>query len=54
MSIAYLAGFAIFIAGIVLLNNLLLKAGAVLLLTAAVLYVWNVGITVLHQPSKPA
>ena len=52
MSVAYLAGFVIFITGIILLNNLLLKTGAVFLLMTAVLYVWNVGITLSHRPKR--
>ena len=52
MSVAYLAGFVIFIIGIILLNNLLLKTGAVFLLMTAVLYVWNVGITLSHRPKR--
>lgn len=54
MFVSYLAGFVLFIAGIILLNNLLLKTGAVLLLIAAVLYVCNVGITLFHQPKRTA
>jgi len=52
MSIAYLAGFILFVAGIILLNDVLLKTGAVALLAAAVLYVFNTGITLLHQPKE--
>jgi len=52
MSIAYLLGFMLFISGIILLNNILLKTGAMALLISAVLYVYNVGITLFHQPEK--
>lgn len=52
MSISYLVGFAVFIPGILLLNDLLLKTGAVALLLSSVLYVWNVAIIVFHQPAK--
>jgi hypothetical protein len=52
MSIAYLVGFILFVAGIILLNDVLLKTGAVALLAAAVLYVFNTGITLLHQPKE--
>jgi len=52
MSISYLVGFAVFISGILLLNDLLLKTGAVALLLSSVLYVWNVAIIVFHQPAK--
>jgi len=52
MSIAYLLGFVLIISGIILLNDALLKTGAVALLISAVLYVFNVGITFFHQPEK--
>ena len=52
MSISYLLGFGIFISGILLLQDILLKAGAIALLLSAVLYVWNVAITIFHQPAK--
>ncbi|HTM67224.1 MAG TPA: hypothetical protein VL093_12930 [Flavipsychrobacter sp.] len=52
MLTAYLIGFVLFIAGIILLNDILLKTGAIALLAAAVLYVFNTGITLLHQPKK--
>lgn len=38
--------------GIVLQHNLVLKLGAGTLVVAAILYVINTGITLLHQPSK--
>lgn len=50
MGVSYLAGFSTFIVGLILLNDWLLKAGAVALLAAAVFYVWNVAIVVFHQP----
>ncbi|HEY1115335.1 MAG TPA: cytochrome C oxidase subunit I [Chitinophagaceae bacterium] len=50
MGISYLAGFSIFIVGLIVLNDYLLKAGAAALLASAVFYVWNVGIVVFHQP----
>jgi hypothetical protein len=50
MSLAYLLGFVLFIAGIILLNDILLKSGAVSLLGSAVLYVLNVGKLLFHQP----
>jgi hypothetical protein len=52
MLTAYLVGFVLFVAGIIFLNDLVLKAGAIALLTAAVLYVCNTGITLLHQPKE--
>lgn len=52
MSIAYVIGFFVFVAGILLLNNILLKAGALSLLVSAILYVINTGITLFHKPLK--
>ncbi|MCC6257477.1 MAG: cytochrome c oxidase subunit I [Chitinophagaceae bacterium] len=52
MSIFYIAGFLIFALGIVLLNDILLKLGAACLLVAAILYVYNAGITLFHQPKE--
>ncbi len=52
MSYAYLVGFILFIIGIILTNDYILKAGAVALLVTAVLYVSNTGITLLHKPKK--
>ncbi len=42
MSVAYLAGFLLFIVGIYLANNLLVKLASFLLLLAALFYNWNV------------
>jgi len=42
MSIAYLAGFIMFMVGIYFANNLLLKSASLLLLLAALFYNWNV------------
>jgi hypothetical protein len=42
MSIAYLAGFILFIVGIYIANNFLLKLASFLLLLAALFYNWNV------------
>ena len=53
MAVLYLVGFVLFIFGIISLNNLLLKSGAVALLASASFYVANVSITILHQPQKP-
>lgn len=49
MAISYLAGFFLFLAGIVFMNNLFLKGGAAFLLASAVFYSWNVFKTVNHQ-----
>ena len=52
MAIFYLIGFFIFLAGIIFLNNLFLKAGAISLLMSATVYVWNVFKIVLHKAEK--
>lgn len=49
MGLFYLSGFILFIAGILLLNDLLLKSGAALLLASALVYVINVLKTVFHK-----
>lgn len=53
MLITYLTGFIAFIPGIIFLNSFFLKLGAAALLAAAVLYVFNISKTLLHQPKKP-
>lgn len=52
MAITYLLGFSLMAFGIVIQHNLVLKLGAGTLVVAAVLYVINTGITLLHQPPK--
>lgn len=52
MGLVYLFGFLLFVMGIIFLNDFLLKAGAVALLVAALLYVYNSAITLFHQPEK--
>ena len=52
MQYAYLFGFFIFITGIFLVSQVILKLGAILLLAAAVLYVYNMLLTVNHKPSN--
>lgn len=52
MLISYLSGFLLFIIGTVLLQDIILKLGAAALLLAALLYVFNTGKTLLHQPKK--
>ncbi|NGM60989.1 cytochrome C oxidase subunit I [Sphingobacterium sp. SGG-5] len=49
MLYSYLGGFILFIFGIVLLHQIVLKIGALLLLITAVLYVYNVMITAGHK-----
>ncbi|MFA6946950.1 MAG: cytochrome C oxidase subunit I [Pedobacter sp.] len=52
MALLYLTGFILFLAGILLLNDLLLKSGAASLLASAIVYVINVAKTVFHQAKK--
>ncbi len=49
MLYSYLGGFILFILGIIILNQIVLKAGALGLLIAAILYVYNVMITAGHK-----
>ncbi|MEZ5025984.1 MAG: cytochrome C oxidase subunit I [Chitinophagales bacterium] len=50
MLYVYLIGFLTFIVGIMLLQQLILKIGAIALIIAAILYVYNVFITLTHKP----
>ncbi|MGN6165984.1 MAG: cytochrome C oxidase subunit I [Flavisolibacter sp.] len=50
MSIAYLTGFVLFAAGILLTNAFVLQSATILLLITAVLYNWNVLKMLLHKP----
>jgi hypothetical protein len=52
MGIAYLSGFILFISGIVLANELLLKIAALLLVISAISYNGNVIKMVMHKPTK--
>lgn len=52
MKIFYLSGFGLFIPGIMLLNNILLTAGAAALLLAALSYAGNVARIILHKPQS--
>lgn len=49
MAIAYLAGFILFIPGVLVASNLLLQIASLLLLTAALLYNWNVIKLMFHK-----
>ena len=53
MGWAYITGFLLFSAGILLTTNLLLQTGAALLLLTALLYNFNVFKIVFHQPQTP-
>jgi len=50
MAVVYLAGFVLFITGVLLSVIFVLQVGALLLLLAAVLYNFNVLKTVMHKP----
>lgn len=50
MSIAYISGFTLFAAGILLGYAIVLQAGAVLLLITSLLYNWNVIKLLMHKP----
>jgi hypothetical protein len=52
MKILYLCGFALFIPGIIFLNDILLTAGAAALLLAALSYAANVARIILHKPGS--
>jgi hypothetical protein len=52
MSATYLAGFGLFIAGMILLNNPLLLAGAAALLLSALSYAGNVARILFHKPAS--
>jgi ABC-type Mn2+/Zn2+ transport system permease subunit len=51
MAVSYLAGFVLFVTGILLSVVFVLQAGALLLLLAAVLYNFNVIKIMLHKPA---
>ncbi len=50
MTVCYLAGFTVFVAGIIGSYNLLLQLGAVSLLASAIFYITNVTKTIFHKP----
>lgn len=52
MAVFYLLGFILFTIGILATSNFILKSGAVLLLSAAILYNWNVIKILKHQPAN--
>ncbi len=52
MLLAYVTGFVVFLTGIVILNQWVLKLGAAALLMAAILYVFNTTKILTHQPVK--
>lgn len=52
MSVAYIAGLLLFVMGSLMIHLLLIKCGAVLLLMAASLYVFNVLKVVTHKPQQ--
>lgn len=52
MSVAYIPGFILYVAGILLAEILLLKIAAALLLVTSVLYNWNVTQLLLHKSTS--
>ena len=52
MAVCYLAGFVLFITGVLLSVELIIKIAAILLIIAAILYNGNVWKAVTHQPKK--
>lgn len=52
MAITYGTGFVFFIAGVLTVNIFLLQSGAVFLITAAVLFNWNLIKLLLHKPVR--
>ncbi|MBX2931417.1 MAG: cytochrome C oxidase subunit I [Chitinophagaceae bacterium] len=52
MLITYIVGFVLFIFGIIILNQIILKIAATILLMAALLYVINTSKVLLHKPTK--
>ena len=52
MLMAYILGFGVFVIGIILLNQWLLKIGAAALLMTAILYVLNTTKILIHKPRK--
>lgn len=52
MALTYLVGFILFATGILLAHLFILKASALILLTAAILYNLNVFKIIIHQPVK--
>ncbi|HOZ82972.1 MAG TPA: cytochrome C oxidase subunit I [Bacteroidia bacterium] len=52
MSVAYIAGLLLFVTGSLMIHLLLIKCGAVLLLMAAALYVFNVLKVITHKPQQ--
>ena len=50
MGLTYLAGFILFMAGILIVNSLLLQVATVLLIITSALYNWNVVKMLLHKP----
>ncbi|HRR23580.1 MAG TPA: cytochrome C oxidase subunit I, partial [Bacteroidia bacterium] len=52
MSVAYIAGLLLFVIGSLMIHLLLIQCGAVLILAAASLYVFNVLKVVTHKPQQ--
>lgn len=52
MGVSYLVGFALFIAGVLISNEIIIKTASILLLISAVLYNGNVWKAITHKPVK--
>ena len=52
MSVSYLAGFVLFITGVLLQNEIILKIASILLILTAFLYNTNVFKMIFHKPQK--
>ena len=52
MAFSYLAGFALFIVGVLISNEIMIKIASLLLLLAAILYNGNVWKAITHKPVK--
>jgi hypothetical protein len=50
MALSYLAGFILFVAGVLILNEMIIKIASILLLAAAILYNGNVWKAITHKP----
>jgi len=53
MGVSYLLGFALFICGVLISNEIIIKTASILLLISAILYNGNIWKAVTHKPVKP-
>jgi hypothetical protein len=52
MGVFYLAGFILFVTGVLVSNQVILKIASILLLVTAILYNGNVWKAITHKPKK--